>query len=109
MTDNQKFKLTYATMFNPPEEMHQRYEAALAEVKAALGREHAMIINGEDRKAGEKFEDKSPINTEWVLGVFQQGDARDAADAVAAAKPHSLPGAAAHTRSGWRCCAKPRT
>jgi 1-pyrroline-5-carboxylate dehydrogenase len=86
MTDNQKFKLTYATMFNPPEELHQRYEAALAEIKSNLGREHAMIINGVDRKAREQFEDKSPINTDWVLGKFQQGDAQDAADAVAAAK-----------------------
>ncbi len=30
MTD---FKLTYATMFNPPEELHTRFDAALAKVK----------------------------------------------------------------------------
>ena len=29
------FKLTYATMFDPPEELHQRFEAALARVAAA--------------------------------------------------------------------------
>ena len=86
MANKQPFKLTYATMFNPPEELHTRYEAALAEVKAKLGREHAMLINGKDRYANKKFEDISPINTDWLLGVFQQGDEKDAADAVAAAK-----------------------
>ena len=31
------FKLTYATMFNPPEELHTRFEDALAKVKAGPG------------------------------------------------------------------------
>ena len=29
------FKLTYATMFDPPEAMHERFESALARVTAA--------------------------------------------------------------------------
>jgi 1-pyrroline-5-carboxylate dehydrogenase len=32
------FKLTYATMFNPPEELHTRYEDALEALKKNLGR-----------------------------------------------------------------------
>jgi hypothetical protein len=28
------FKLTYASMFNPPEEVHERFEATLANMKA---------------------------------------------------------------------------
>ena len=32
----EKFALTYATMFNPPEELHTNYEQALARVKAGL-------------------------------------------------------------------------
>ena len=39
------FKLTYATMFNPPEELHTRFEEVLGEVKSRLGQEHGMIIN----------------------------------------------------------------
>ena len=54
------FKLTYATMFNPPEELHTRFEQVLADVKGKLGGEHGMIINGEERFAAEKFEDRSP-------------------------------------------------
>jgi len=82
----EKFKLTYATMFNPPEEMHTRFDEALASLKAGLGKEYGMIINGQDRFASEKFEDRSPVNTDTVLGVFQKGDERDARDALAAAR-----------------------
>ena len=31
MTPETEFKLTYSTMFNPPEELHTRFEEALAE------------------------------------------------------------------------------
>ena len=32
------FKLTYATMFNPPEELHTRFDEALVKVKAGLAK-----------------------------------------------------------------------
>ena len=86
MPSSEPFKLTYATMFNPPEELHTRFESALAEVKADMGKEHQMIIGGKERKAKDVFEDHSPINTDWILGKFQKGDAQDAADAIEAAK-----------------------
>ena len=80
------FKLTYATMFNPPEELHTRFEEALEEVKSGLGQEYGMIINGQDRFVDEKFEDRSPSNTDVVLGVFQKGTAQDAEQALSAAR-----------------------
>src|SRR4030067_1716209 len=80
------FKLTYSTMFNPPEELHTRFDEALAKVKGGLGREYGMIIDGKDRFAAEKFEDRSPANTDLVLGGFQKGTARDAGGALAAAR-----------------------
>ena len=85
MATDSSFKLTYSTMFSPPEELHQRFEEALEQVKAKLGQEHAMIINGKERFAEEKFEDRSPINTDWVLGIFQKGTRQDAEDAIVAA------------------------
>jgi 1-pyrroline-5-carboxylate dehydrogenase len=85
------FKLTYSTMFNPPEELHTRFEEALSKVKANLGKEHAMIIDGEDTLAEEKFEDRSPADTDVVLGVFQKGTPRDAERALAAAR-RAFPG-----------------
>ena len=86
MAADTNFKLTYSTMFNPPEELHARFEAALVKVKAGLGREYAMLIDGKERFSAEKFEDRSPSDTDVVLGVFQKGTAQDAADAIAAAK-----------------------
>lgn len=80
------FKLTYATMFNPPEELHTRFEEALVKVKANLGKEYAMLIDGKDVLIGEKFEDRSPVNTEVLLGVFQKGSAVEAEKAIAAAR-----------------------
>ncbi|HSO26696.1 MAG TPA: aldehyde dehydrogenase family protein [Anaerolineales bacterium] len=81
-----KFKLTYATMFDPPEELHTRFDEALAEVKANLGQEYGMIIGNKDVFAAEKFEDTSPANTDVVLGVFQKGNAGHAQQALAAAR-----------------------
>ncbi len=80
------FKLTYATMFNPPEELHTRFEEALAEWKANLGQEYGLIIDGKDRFTDEKFEKRSPVNTDLVLGVFQKGGAKEAQEALAAAR-----------------------
>jgi 1-pyrroline-5-carboxylate dehydrogenase len=80
------FKLTYATMFNPPEELHMRFEEALGKLKAGFGKEYGMIIDGKDRFSQEKFEDRSPVNTDVVLGVFQKGNEKDAHDALAAAR-----------------------
>ena len=80
------FKLTYATMFNPPEELHTRFDQALAKVKANLGKEYGLIIGGVERFAAEKFEDHNPADTDVVLGVFQKGTAEDAQAALAAAR-----------------------
>jgi len=80
------FKLTYATMFNPPDELHTGFEKAVEHLKKNLGAEYGMLINGKDVFADEKFEDHSPINTDWVLAVIQKGDASHADQAVAAAR-----------------------
>src|SRR4030043_108606 len=82
---SERFKLTYATMFNPPEELHTHFDEALAKVKAILGKEYGMLIGGKDRFTPEKFEDRSPANTDVVLGIFQKGGEQDAVDALAAA------------------------
>jgi len=79
------FKLTYATMFSPPESLHTKYDQALAKVKANLGRDYGMLINNQDVFHDAKFDDRSPINTNWVLGTFQKGTGAHADQALAAA------------------------
>jgi 1-pyrroline-5-carboxylate dehydrogenase len=86
MSPEPAFKLTYSTMFNPPEELHTHFEQALVKVKAALGKEHGMIIDGKEVFAAEKFEDRSPANTDVLLGYFQKGTSQDANDALTAAR-----------------------
>lgn len=86
MAKNGAFRLTYATMYDPPAEMHTRYEAAVADAKKHLGREYAMWIDGKEVRASEKVENRSPINTEMVLGMFQRASVDDAAKAMAAAR-----------------------
>jgi 1-pyrroline-5-carboxylate dehydrogenase len=80
------FKLTYATMFDPPELLHERYEASLDRVKSQMGETFAMIIDGEEVFADETFESHTPINRDYVLGVFQKGDEQHAQLALQAAK-----------------------
>jgi 1-pyrroline-5-carboxylate dehydrogenase len=88
MTDQAEgaFKLTYATMFNPPEELHDRYDEALAKLKSNMGQDYPMIIGGEEVTVDEKFENRSPINRDWLLGTFQKGKATHVKQALAAAR-----------------------
>jgi len=79
------FKLTYATMYNPPEELHTRFDEALAKHKANFGKEYAMFIDGKEVFSPEKIEDRSPANTDIVLGIFQKGTAEQARAAITAA------------------------
>ena len=80
------FKLTYATMFNPPEELHLGFDKAVEKLKANLGKEYGMIINNKDSFADKKIDDHSPVNTDWVLAKMQKGDARHANQAMSAAR-----------------------
>jgi 1-pyrroline-5-carboxylate dehydrogenase len=80
------FRLTYATMFDPPAHLHDQFEKALATVKNSLGQQYPMWIGGKERNGDERFEDRTPIDTTWILGTFPKGTAQDAADALAAAR-----------------------
>lgn len=83
MTD---FKLTYATMFDPPTELHTRFDEAIDKLKANLGREFGMFIDGKDVFSDEKFKDHSPIDTNMTLAVMQKGDETHAQVAITAAR-----------------------
>ncbi len=80
------FKLTYATMFNPPEELHKGFDDAVVKLKQNLGKEYGMIINSKDVFSDDKWDDHSPVNTDWVLARLQKGNASHAQQAIAAAR-----------------------
>src|SRR2546429_4410143 len=80
------FKLTYATMFNPPAEMHTRFDAALAEVNKSLGSIHALYINGENRVTAKSDTRRTPIDQRRILGHFSLATVDDVNDAMTAAQ-----------------------
>ncbi|MCG6925188.1 MAG: aldehyde dehydrogenase family protein [Acidobacteria bacterium] len=80
------FKLTYSTMFDPPEEMHSRFETALDEVRKGCGATHALSVDGRDVASARSWEKRSPVDQRVVLGRFALADAEDVDRAVAAAK-----------------------
>lgn len=86
MSENKPFKLTYSTMFNPPQELHDKFDAALVKAKANFGKEYPVFINGEERFSDQKHQAYSPVNRDWLLGTFQKGTAQDVEDAIAAAR-----------------------
>jgi 1-pyrroline-5-carboxylate dehydrogenase len=79
------FKLTYSTMFDPPPELHQRFETSLETIRAGLGETHGHFIDGADVHAAALVEDLSPINTDWVLGKFPEATPEHVEVAVGAA------------------------
>jgi len=79
------FKLTYSTMFNPPAEMHERFEAALARVKSGLGKTHTFFIDGEEIRGTQHDARKSPIDQRMLLGQFPVATAAEATRALDAA------------------------
>lgn len=92
------FKLTYSTMFDPPAELHQRFDAALTEVRATLGGSHPMWIDGRAAHADAEIEVRSPIDRDWLLARLPRGGAADADRAVAAARR----AARAWAATAWR-------
>ncbi|MEX1247291.1 MAG: aldehyde dehydrogenase family protein [Anaerolineales bacterium] len=86
MAGNGKFRLTYATMFDPPEELHQGYEKAVAQVKSDLGKDYGMWIGGKEVFTKEKSENRSPIDTGLLLGTFQRAKAEDTHRALEAGR-----------------------
>jgi len=80
------FKLTYATMFNPPAGMHDRFEDALATVIAGLGGRHDLFVDGADVPASAHAARRSPIDLERHLGDFAVASRTDVGTAMQAAQ-----------------------
>ncbi len=92
------YRLTYSTMFDPPESLHQRFEAALDEARTKMGALHPMWIDGGPRVTASSFEVRSPIDSDWLLGSFPVAGGTEVEAAIAAAR-QSFVGWA---RTGWR-------
>ncbi|NQS90772.1 MAG: aldehyde dehydrogenase family protein [Chloroflexi bacterium] len=92
------YRMTYATMFDPPEELHTWYEAAFAEITRDLGNTHGMLISGKDILTGDVYPINNPADKRQILGYFQAGTEKHVDQAVAAAKG-AFP---AWSRTAWQ-------
>jgi acyl-CoA reductase-like NAD-dependent aldehyde dehydrogenase len=80
------FKLTYSTMFAPPRELHERFDAALARVRGQLGQTHGLFIGGAFTPRTDILDKHNPAHTSELLGRFAQAAVGDVHAAVAAAR-----------------------
>lgn len=80
------FRLTYATMFDPPAEMHERFDTALAKVRSRLGGRHQLFVAGSDVASASYASRSSPIDSDLHLGEFAIASHDDAARAMDAAQ-----------------------
>lgn len=79
------FKLTYSTMFDPPPELHSRFDAALQAQRGRLGATHGLHIAGADLVPAHTRALFSPIDRRCLLGHFAEADAGHATQAMDAA------------------------
>jgi 1-pyrroline-5-carboxylate dehydrogenase len=86
-------KITYTSATGDLGEFHRRFDAALAGVRAAAGGRHLCRIGGESvETGGEPLEDRSPIDTGFLLARFATAGPAEVDRAVRAAKG---------AQSGW--------
>ncbi len=78
-------KVTYSTLGSPDPLLHEYFEEDVTELKNNLGQRYQMLINGDWVEGEGTFENRSPINTDWLLGVFAQASTNHVDQAVAAA------------------------
>jgi 1-pyrroline-5-carboxylate dehydrogenase len=79
-------KITYTSTSGDLDEFHRRFDAALAKVRQESGRLHSLYIDGEPVETSEEpLIDRSPIDTEFVLGRFSAATAAQVDAAVQSA------------------------
>jgi 1-pyrroline-5-carboxylate dehydrogenase len=86
------FRLTYASMFDPPASMHEAFDAALAQLRGGrgargeLGASHGLFLQGQDVPRRRTQRLVSPIDTRLELGHFAIAEAGDVERALQAAR-----------------------
>src|SRR5262245_10235454 len=80
------FRVTYATLAAESDEVHAAFDAGLAELEPLLGARHGSIVSGDERTEGPEVVERSPIDSEILIGRFVEATAADVAAAVGAAK-----------------------
>ena len=92
-------KITYTSASGDLNEFHHRFDVALEALRASAGARHPFYVAGEPvDHGGEPMVDRSPIDTDVVLGRFARATVADVDRAVAAARAAQR----AWSRRSWR-------
>ena len=78
------FRLTYSTMFDPPEALHHEFEQALDRVRGQWGQTLAPMP-GQAAADAPLLEVRSPIDRDWLLARLPRSSPADVARSVEAA------------------------
>ena len=92
------FRVTYATLSAPSEEMHEAFDAAVSRVRGELGGTHPCWIGARKLEGRATFDNRSPINRDLLIGRHQEANATDTEAAIDAA----LEGFSTWSRTPWR-------
>jgi 1-pyrroline-5-carboxylate dehydrogenase len=68
------------------DEVHAAFDAGLEELQPLLGQRHGSIISGHERLTGPEVVERSPVDTDVLIGRFVEATAADVAEAVGIAK-----------------------
>jgi len=85
------FKLTYGTMFEPPQALHQAFDDALERLRPQFCERQRHFVAGKDFPLAEQGASawrtmRCPINQSWTLSEFPEAGPDDVDAAVGAAK-----------------------
>src|SRR5690242_14057739 len=79
-------KVTYVTLSADNQELNAKFDAAISQVRAALGKTYPLYIGGKPRPTTATTESLSPTDTRTAVARVASGSVEDVRDAVAAAK-----------------------
>ena len=79
-------KVTYISLSADDPALDAAFDAAIADVRAALGRDYPLHVAGETRAGAAPIESRSPTDTRVVVARVATATAADVNDAVAAAR-----------------------
>src|SRR6266852_9524255 len=86
-TETKTPKITYATMTaDRMEDLHRELDAAIDRARSSFGKTYPLMIGGRETTSSSQFEDRSPIDTRILLGMFQSASREEVREAIAAAK-----------------------
>ena len=106
--DRMSFKLTYATMFDPPEELHTSFEAAIARARERLGGRYHLLHRGRRARRQPHFTKTQPGQHAARCSGNSPPPTREDAEAALARRTAAWPVLEAHQHRRARAAPAPR-